>query len=493
MEYSFPWFLIGENAFLGYADDEGEPREHRQLPYAERFTVPAVIGGHPVVAVYDIDIPPCGTLVFEEGIEEIDLSGVEVVCREIILPQSLHTLCPASFAAVQGLERAVIPAGLIRPSAFRDCTTLRGLVLGEGVTGIRSGAFSGCTALEEIVIPDGVSVLGHPEDSGSSEGLFAGCSSLKRAVIGAGVREMWSNPFSGCAALAEITVSPDNTFYAMRDGMLIDRRRSMLIHAFPRADGRLTVPPHIMEIISGALRGSAWLTELVYESEHVTATRKHAFASCVNLCSAIVRGEVDEYAFSGCTALETVCLCRGTEIGDYAFAGCTNLRNVVVEPGMKSIGAAAFAECTALESVRLPASIIMIADDAFGALPSVTLTVPRGSYAAVFAEWMGVPCRLVGEAPCIAMTEAARLHLLDTELAGLLAMEGLRAITPPDAAIPAEALNWAREVTLYQLRQLRRAGIDKVGDLRGLTLPMMREKRLSVGVCLSLMHLAGLL
>ena len=491
MAYQFPWFLIGKHAFLGCENDEGEPREHPQLPYADCFTVPAVIEGHPVAAVYDIDIPPCGKLVFEEGIEEIDLSGVEIACREIILPQSLHTLCLSCFAAVQELERVVMPSGLIRPSAFRGCTSLREVVLGENVTEIRSGAFSGCTALEEIVIPDNVSVLGHPEDADISEGAFAGCTALKRAVIGAGVREMWSNPFAGCDVLAEITVSPDNTFYAVQNGMLIDRRRSMLIHAFPRAEGRLTVPPHIMEIITGALRGSAWLTELVYETEHVTATRKHAFSDCINLRSAVIRGDVAEYAFFGCTALETVHLCCGTEVGDCAFARCTGLRSVAIEPGMKSIGSAAFSECVALESVQLPAGIIMLADDALSGLPSVTVTAPRGSYAAVFAAWMGIPCRLDGDTPRIAMTEATRLQLLDTELASLVAAEGLH--TTPDAFIPAEALNWAHEVTLYQLRQLRRAGIDKVCDLRGLTLPVMREKRLSVGVCLSLMHLAGLL
>ncbi|MCI5884521.1 MAG: leucine-rich repeat domain-containing protein, partial [Clostridiales bacterium] len=43
-----------------------------------------------------------------------------------------------------------------------------------------------------------------------------------------------------------------------------------------------------------------------------------------------------------------------TAIGDYAFNGCTTLESVTIPSGVKSIGSQAFYQCTSLASITIP-------------------------------------------------------------------------------------------------------------------------------------------
>ena len=52
-------------------------------------------------------------------------------------------------------------------------------------------------------------------------------------------------------------------------------------------------------------------------------------------------------------------------MGGYAFYSCAKLRTLVVEEGVKAIGASAFSECRALQSISLPGSLESIGRNAF--------------------------------------------------------------------------------------------------------------------------------
>ena len=80
---------------------------------------------------------------------------------------------------------------------------------------------------------------------------------------------------------------------------------------------------------------------------------KYAFANCPNLevVEMPMVYRVYDYAFSGCTALQTVSL-RGTYLYDSAFRDCTALKMVKI-PDTYEIGTHVFAGCTALETVDM--------------------------------------------------------------------------------------------------------------------------------------------
>lgn len=92
----------------------------------------------------------------------------------------------------------------ISNEAFRDCTGLKRVVLGNGLKNIGhgcDGAFQGCTSLVEVQIGSSVSRIGRS--------AFCGCSSLAAIRIPDSVKQIDYHAFSGCSSLTSITI-PDS-------------------------------------------------------------------------------------------------------------------------------------------------------------------------------------------------------------------------------------------------------------------------------------------
>ena len=69
------------------------------------------------------------------------------------------------------------------------------------------------------------------------------------------------------------------------------------------------------------------------------------------------------YAFSGLTHVKTVTFAEESAcstVMDYAFSGCTALESMILPEGTLVIGEAAFSGCTALTEVTIPASVTSI-------------------------------------------------------------------------------------------------------------------------------------
>ncbi len=106
--------------------------------------------------------------------------------------------------------------------AFKDCTNLKKVTIGDAVQDIRAGAFMG-SGIEEIVIPDSVKEIGGFWDAdggytyksfayNSSGNVFLYCKNLKRVVIGDGVENIPADMFSYCANLEEIIIGENVRF-----------------------------------------------------------------------------------------------------------------------------------------------------------------------------------------------------------------------------------------------------------------------------------------
>lgn len=96
---------------------------------------------------------------------------------------------------------------------------------------------------------------------------------------------------------------------------------------------------------------------------------------------------VDDMAFMGCSALESITLSEGIyEVGDVAFALCTKLKNIILPEGVRKMGRGAFSLCTALTTVSLPKGLTEIEHGLFtGCLKLVSVSIP-GSVVRIKAD-----------------------------------------------------------------------------------------------------------
>ncbi|MCR5653040.1 MAG: leucine-rich repeat protein [Ruminococcus sp.] len=85
--------------------------------------------------------------------------------------------------------------GELRAGLFRNCSSLRRVVLPSGLKEIPYGAFSGCVNLEEVIIPDSVQSIGT---------AFDNCAKLKKIAIPRNVKTIATSAFQNCVSLLEV-------------------------------------------------------------------------------------------------------------------------------------------------------------------------------------------------------------------------------------------------------------------------------------------------
>ena len=86
-------------------------------------------------------------------------------------------------------------------AAFKNCSSLTGITLHEGITNVDAYAFQGCSSITSIDIPNSVTYLG--------QYAFQNCTSLVTATIGSGLTELDTYLFQGCSKLSRIDI-PEN-------------------------------------------------------------------------------------------------------------------------------------------------------------------------------------------------------------------------------------------------------------------------------------------
>ena len=243
--------------------------------------------------------------------------------------------------------------------AFYYCTGLTSVTIGSSVTSIGSSAFAGCTGLTSVTIPDSVKSIG--------SSAFYNCTGLTSVTIPDSVTSIGSYAFEDCTGLTSVTIGNSVT--------------SIGYGAFSDCTGltSVTIPDSVTSIGGSAFYGC---TDLMQNENGVYYVDKWAI-DCDNSVGAVTLRNgtvgIGDYAFYGCTRLTSVTIGSSvTSIGDCVFYGCTGLTSVTIPDSVTSIGDYAFFYCTGLTSVTIPDSVTSIGSYAFYNCTGLTsVTIPN--------------------------------------------------------------------------------------------------------------------
>ena len=227
-------------------------------------------------------------------------------------------------------------------SSYR--TSIKEVVIEDGVTSIGNYAFHYCKVLTSITIPDGVTSFGGY--------AFRGCSSLTDISIPDSVTSIGNNAFRNCSSLTSISV-----------------------------------PDGVTSIGGYAFRGCSSLTSISIP-DGVTSIGNNAFYGCSSLTSISIPDgvtSIEHQTFSDCSSLTSITIADGvTSMGYEAFRNCSSLTSISIPDGVTSIGNNAFYGCSSLTGVMIPDSVTSISSSAFSRCSNLTKVCLLGETAPTY-------------------------------------------------------------------------------------------------------------
>lgn len=283
------------------------------------------------------------------------------------------------------------PVTKIGQKAFARCGQITSLTLPSSITRIGKEAFRECYRLVEVTNLSGLSLdtidrgNGYIDDYAKAvyteagtpsrlttdeEGFLIYTDGEEKCLIGYvgtktaltipdGITEINQGAFARCAELASI-VLPASV-------------QSIGADAFYQCKSlrSITIPSSVQNIGEDAFLDTAWYNSLpdgvVYIGDMVYGYK----GTMPKGAEIVIREGATEIlgdAFRGCARLGSIKIPASVmRIGENAFEGCGCLCAVsfAKESALESIGAYAFSECEALTEVLIPASVVRIGENAF--------------------------------------------------------------------------------------------------------------------------------
>lgn len=303
-----------------------------------------------------------------EGVEWIDFGafyGNEYLTT-VQLPSALNGIGNGAFSGCYNLNSINFPSSLqyigdgafvstnisnVDLSACNSLTTISGwafqnssisnLSLPASITTIGQYAFSICNNLTQVDW-SGNTNLGTLEDY-----VFWRCDNLNSVKLPRSVNAIGYGNFLSCYKLTDISVAPDNPYFAATDAVLMNKDYTSLIAYAPgKIANKYVVPATVTAIKDAAFRDCPYLTSIDAQNSHLVSIGLSAFNG-TPLTEITLPGTVTfiaNYAFRYCSELSTFKIYNpvppalGTNVFQYASTSSCKL---YVPKGAKASYAAA--------------------------------------------------------------------------------------------------------------------------------------------------------
>jgi len=285
--------------------------------------------------------------------------------------------------------------------AFKGCTSLEAInrtmgapavLLGKGVKSIGRGAFKNCSSIKIVVMADQVAAIG--------DSAFINCSKLNDVTMGYATASIGTGAFALCNNIKSFTCKADDPpvvgdetcFAAFKDQATLKvgyfsapkYQAAEYWSAFKNIETFNDGIDGIYYEINGdqatvtyrdknynSYSGNVVIPESIEHdgvTYQVTGIGDKAFMGSTGLASVTIPGSVSQigsYAFKGCTGLSGITLPSDlTTLSEHAFDSC-GITSIVIPDAITAIAPGCFANCHQLENVALPSGLTAIGKEAF--------------------------------------------------------------------------------------------------------------------------------
>lgn len=221
------------------------------------------------------------------------------------------------------------------------------------------------------------------EGNGTTIGnyVFYNCGNLTTLNITGNLTSIGANAFEGCGGLKKVDITDLSAWCKTAFSTLgapLEYAHHLYLNGVEIID--LQIPNGTTTISAFAFSGCTALQSVSIPSS-VKSIGYRAFYGCTGLASVKIPDSVTSLgneAFSGCSNLTSATLGNGIpSIGNGTFNGCSSLSTVEFGTGITSIGEIAFNNCVGLTDVTLGRNVQSIVKRAFyGCKNMATVTIP---------------------------------------------------------------------------------------------------------------------
>jgi len=249
--------------------------------------------------------------------------------KSVVIEEGVTLIGTYAFESCPTLTSVTFPKSMrtIEVAAFDRCPSLTNVVIPEGLTTIKGVAFMSCPSLTSVTFPDTLTTIG--DDAFS-------CSGLTSVTIPASVTYVGEEAFAA-NNLTWIEVKAGNKNYVAIDGVLFTSNMTILMQYSPKmANKSYTIPYGVQTIQRAAFNRARSLTNVIIP-DSVKTVRAFAF-SYSGITSVTIPASVTSisHAFQQTPKITSVFYQGTAAISDEAFTDCEALNTVCVAPGYTS-------------------------------------------------------------------------------------------------------------------------------------------------------------
>ena len=222
-----------------------------------------------------------------------------------------------------------------------------------------------------VQIPSQITYLGNVYRVTSiGKDAFRNCSDLITISIGESIEKIEDDAFWGCQALTKVNATSLNSWlkidFSNRLSNPLTNAHHFFIGGIEVVD--LVIPQNIKEIKNEAFCNGSSIKSVTFHNS-LTSIGYYAFEGCTGLTTIKLPQSVIALhggAFSKCTNLVSVNIPNGTNtIEGRTFYGCSKLSSITIPESVEHIGNYAFSGCSSLTGIRIPNSVKEIEGSAF--------------------------------------------------------------------------------------------------------------------------------